>query len=283
MSFRTVQNVQPNYAATDLPVSVPDNNPTGATSTLNIVDSRVIQDINVNVNLTHTYDGDLVLSLITPTNASITLSNRNGSGGDNFTNTTFDDEATTPIAAGSPPYTGSFRPDSALSGADSLPGTGAWKLKVTDLASLDTGTINSWSLTLTFPSQTCPGIPTPPPVPDGTTGQGMRATRTNPSGSAVHLTWDVSTCTASNYHLLYGSLSSVATHVLAGGVCGLGPLGVYDWSGLPGGNIWWLVVSDDSAGKEGSWGKDGSGAPIGGTTPSNLCGNSSRTNSGTCP
>lgn len=282
-SFRTGQNAQSSFTATDTPVSIPDNNATGGTSTLNVNDSRIVQDVNVTANLTHTYDGDLVLSLITPTNAAITLSNRRGQGGDNFTNTIFDDEATTPISSGAPPYTGSFRPDSPLTAADNIAGTGAWKLKVVDQASLDTGTINSWSLALTFPAQTCPPPGSPPPVPDGSFGQGMRATRTGPTGNTVHLTWDATTCTASNYHLLYGSLQSVAAHTLTGGVCGLGPLGVYDWSGVPSGNLWWLVVGNDSAGKEGSWGTDGSGAPIGGTTPSGLCGNTARSNTGTCP
>ena len=282
-SFRTGQNVQSSFAATDTPVSVPDNNSIGATSTITLNDSRIVQDVNVTANITHTYDGDLVLSLITPTNATITLSNRRGGSGDNFTNTTFDDEALVPISSGSPPYNGAFRPESPLSAADNIAATGAWKLKVVDQAALDTGTINSWSLALTFPAQTCPPAGTPPPVPDGSFGQGMHAARTDPSGSIVHLTWDVATCTASNYHLLYGNLASVAVPTVTGGTCGLGPLGAYDWTGVPSGNLWWLVVSDDSAGKEGSWGTTSAGAPIGGTTPSNICGNTARSNTGTCP
>lgn len=283
-SFRTVQNVQPTFTSVDTPVSIPDSpNATGGTSTINMTDTRIVQDVNVKANITHTYDGDLLLSLITPTNASITLSNRQGNGGDNFTNTIFDDEAATAIGSGAPPFTGSFRPDSPLTAGDNISASGAWKLKVVDQAAADTGSITSWSLILTFPSQTCaPGV-TPPPVPDGSFGQGMRASRVGSSGSTVHLTWDATTCAASNYHLIYGALSSVASHTLAGGVCGLGPQGIYDWGGVPAGNLWYAVVSDDSGGKEGSWGTDGSGAPIGGTTPSNVCGMTSRTNSGTCP
>ena len=282
-SFRTGQNVQPSFSATDTPVSIPDNSSTGGTSTITLSDTRVVQDVNVTANITHTYDGDLVLSLITPTNASITLSNRRGSAGNNFTNTTFDDEATTPIASGTPPFSGSFRPDSPLTAADGLTASGAWRLKVVDQASADTGTITAWSVAFTFPSQTCPPGASPPPVPDGSFGQGMRATRIGAAGTSVHLTWDVTTCTASNYHLLYGGLSSVASHAVTGSVCGLGPLGAYDWSGVPAGNVWWLVVGNDSAGREGSWGKDGAGGHIGGTTPSNVCGNTTRSNTGTCP
>ena len=97
-------------------------------------DAQTVQDVDVNVNITHTWDGDLVLSLITPTGTVVPLSNRRGSSGDNYTNTVFSDEAATPISGGSPPFTGSFRPESPLSVADGGSSLGAWRFKVVDQA-----------------------------------------------------------------------------------------------------------------------------------------------------
>src|SRR5439155_9106721 len=127
--------------------------------------------------------------LLTPTNVSIALSSRRGSSGDNYTNTVFDDEATTPISSGTAPFTGSYRPESPLSAADGIGAAGAWKLSVNDGASLDTGSINSWKLTLTYPLP-CAPTAAPPPAPDGTFGSAMTALRSDASGSSIRVTWD---------------------------------------------------------------------------------------------
>ena len=61
-------------------------------------------------------------------------------------------------------------------------------------------------------------------------------------------------CGAAGHHIEYGPLASVAGHVYAGQVCGLdtsGSFGGFD----PGGGSWFfLVVGDDAAGVEGSYG-----------------------------
>ena len=84
------------------------------TSTLSIAGSGTIQDLDVRIpDMTHTFDGDLEITLIGPGGSpSVTLVNNRGSSGDNFTNTVFDDEAATAISAGAAPFTGSFRPES---------------------------------------------------------------------------------------------------------------------------------------------------------------------------
>ncbi len=153
--FTTGANVSPEYPATGAPVPIPDNNPTGATSTITVADNKTVLDVNVVVNITHPYTGDLVISLITPTNQTITLANRRGGGGDNFVSTLFDDEAATAIASGTPPFTGSFRPDQPLAATDGINAAGAWRLRVVDQAGADVGTINSWTLHLTYPAEAC--------------------------------------------------------------------------------------------------------------------------------
>jgi subtilisin-like proprotein convertase family protein len=272
-AFVTLANSDANINSADTPVSIPDNNPTGATSTINVPQAATVQDVNVTVNITHTWDGDLTLSLLTPTNASITLSTHHGNSGDDYTNTIFDDEATTPISSGAPPYTGSFRPDSPLTAADGINASGNWRLKVVDDAGQDIGTINTWNLRLTLPTGTCPAGNPPAPA---------TALAASAITGGLHLTWGAGACPAPNYHLLYGSLAGLSTYALAGSVCGLGPTGSFDWSALPAGDLWFVVVSDNAAATEGSWGLSSTGERNG-TAASAACGFTQRSNAGTCP
>jgi len=153
------------YTSTDVPQAIPDNNATGITSSLSIPDALSITDINVNLNLAHTFVGDLIITLTHPDGVTTsTLVSRQGSGGDNFTNTIFDDEATVPvlsIADITPvmaPFSGSYLPDNPLSIFDGENMHGTWLMNVADLAVVDLGRLNAWSLIVeSRPS----GIPEP--------------------------------------------------------------------------------------------------------------------------
>ena len=103
-----------------------------------------------------------------------------------------------------------------------------------------------------------------------------------PDGSSIGLTWDVSGCTSAGYKAVYGSLLSVSTYAVGGAACNLGTSGSANWVGVPAGDLWYFVVSEDGAGVEGSWGP-GNGAPADGTTSSATCGDITRNNSGSCP
>ena len=143
--------------ATDTPVAIPDNNSAGASSFISIDAAFPILDVDVLVNITHTYTGDLELLLISPTGTTVSLSDRHGGSGDNFTDTVFDDEAGAPISGGSAPFTGSYQPDGALSTLDGQLPTGVWTFKVVDRAGIDTGNIEGWQLRLTLDSP-CDGL-----------------------------------------------------------------------------------------------------------------------------
>ncbi|MCS7033439.1 MAG: proprotein convertase P-domain-containing protein, partial [Phycisphaerae bacterium] len=98
------------------------------------------------------------LYLISPAGTRIELSTDNGGSGDNYTNTIFDDSAPLPITSGTPPFTGSFRPEQPLSTLIGENGNGTWKLEVTDDLAGFGGTLNSWSINLqtTEPNQLTP-------------------------------------------------------------------------------------------------------------------------------
>ncbi|MCI0360864.1 MAG: S8 family serine peptidase [Planctomycetaceae bacterium] len=108
-----------------------------------------IADLNVRLNITHTYDSDLFIELRHPSGLTVLLVNRRGGSGNNFLDTILDDEAATAIAAGTAPFAGSFRPESALSAFDGRSALGTWRLRVYDAAYQDIGTLNSWSLIVT--------------------------------------------------------------------------------------------------------------------------------------
>src|SRR5439155_9293749 len=110
-------------------VSIPDNNAAGVTSSITLTDARVVEDINVAVSISHSLGSQLVLTLIAPNGATVTLSNKRGFGA-NFTDTLFDDEAATPIASGASPFTVAFRPETRLSAIAGISAAGIWTLKV---------------------------------------------------------------------------------------------------------------------------------------------------------
>ncbi|MDO9207007.1 MAG: Ig-like domain-containing protein, partial [Sulfuricurvum sp.] len=117
-------------------------------SAINITDSGTIQDLNVQINLTHSWDGDLNISLVAPNGTVIGLSSYNGGSGNNYSNTLFDDEAVTSITSGAAPFSGIFRPEGLLSGLDGLEMQGTWVLRISDDAGADWGTLLSWSVTI---------------------------------------------------------------------------------------------------------------------------------------
>jgi subtilisin-like proprotein convertase family protein len=124
------------------------------------------QIANVTLDVLHTWDGDIALFLIGPGGQVLELSSGNGGSGNNFTNTVLSDNAPIFITAGSPPFTGNFRPEGRQTNTSppfsnaNPPGTftfastfngtnadGVWTLLINDFVGGDIGTINSWSIT----------------------------------------------------------------------------------------------------------------------------------------
>ncbi|RHW24293.1 hypothetical protein D0Z08_25625 [Nocardioides immobilis] len=107
-----------------------------------------LYDLDVTINIAHPFVGDLIVTL-SYGNHTVLLTNRRGGGGDNYTNTRFNDGAASHISAGTAPFTGDFRPEQSLNAFDDLNPSGVWVLKVTDAVTHDTGTLQSWSMKFT--------------------------------------------------------------------------------------------------------------------------------------
>lgn len=137
------------------PERIPPQGTQGTLSkSLTVSDARAIRDVNVRLTLSHTFDGDLRISLISPQGTTIILSDKRGGDGNDFTATLFDDEATLGISAGTAPFSraGGYRPDQALSTIDGQSAAGTWTLLIQDTVALNTGELISWALDFTLQS-----------------------------------------------------------------------------------------------------------------------------------
>ena len=112
-------------------VTIPDNDPSGVSSTIGIAASGTTQELQVDVDITHTFIGDLKVELTAPSGQQAVLHNRLGGSRDNLIRTY--DSASNP----------------GLATLVGQPVQGNWVLHVTDLAGLDIGKLNKWSLELT--------------------------------------------------------------------------------------------------------------------------------------
>ena len=134
--------------------NVPDY-PNTATFSLNVsglnpptLDTSNFGLESVCINVNHTWDSDLEISLIAPDGTSIVLTSGNGGSGDNYNNTCFDDVSATSIVNGSAPFTGSFRSQEDLGYINNgQNGNGTWKLFFRDMWSQDSGYCFNWSIT----------------------------------------------------------------------------------------------------------------------------------------
>ncbi len=153
-SFETGKYATKNFVSTDVPKDIKDWQTTY--SNIIVTDKKTINKVIVTIgNITHPFDEDLDIYLIAPDNTSVELSTDNGSAGDNYINTVFDDDANTSIVNGIAPFTGTFKPEGSLSVLKGKNAQGTWKLKVFDDDWNYQGTLNSWSLTLIYVPQPC--------------------------------------------------------------------------------------------------------------------------------
>jgi subtilisin-like proprotein convertase family protein len=132
--------------------AIPDDSAAGLVSTINVPGPGVVKDLDVRVNINHSWVGDLRVDLTGPDGTTVRLAEHPGgpdNGGQNFVNTVFDDEAATSISAAAAPYTGRFRPQNdQLERFNGKSQQGDWTLRVRDLFEGDTGILGSWGTDL---------------------------------------------------------------------------------------------------------------------------------------
>lgn len=133
--------------------AIPDNNPMGVSSEINITEAGQIASLALDVDVAHTYRGDLRITL-THGARTVTVVDRVGAGEDNL------------VEAFS------------LADFNGEDATGVWRLTVVDTARADTGTLNTWGLRITRCAGSCGSSETTRhyenttarDIPDNTTG-----------------------------------------------------------------------------------------------------------------
>ena len=149
---------------------IPDNgctSATGVTSTITVSGqptSLASSAIRVRVDISHNYDEDLIVFLVSPGGNILRLIAGNGNNGDNFLNTVFWDGAAAILPTIGAPFTGQYKPigNSGITttcgmipdvttfgamGGGTINPNGVWTLRLFDQAFADQGQLNNWGIT----------------------------------------------------------------------------------------------------------------------------------------
>lgn len=146
--------------STDTPVDIPIvANTTPFISSITLTSTNLVTDVNVTVDISHTWVNDMTISLISPTGTEIQLVARPCTNASLLDiNATFDDSGSVIVCGNNPAISGTVKPIQQLSGFNGQPINGVWKLKVLDPYNEDGGAINSWSLNVCSLSQAVLGV-----------------------------------------------------------------------------------------------------------------------------
>jgi extracellular elastinolytic metalloproteinase len=111
-------------------VAIPDKDVEGISDTIAIAEDGRVGGVRVEVDITHTFVGDLRVALVAPSGREAVLHDRTGGGRDTLIET---------FASGDLP---------ALAGLAGEEIAGRWVLRVSDQAGRDVGKLNRWALSL---------------------------------------------------------------------------------------------------------------------------------------
>lgn len=152
------------------PLNIPDNYPPGVNDVISITDQRMLVEVRLYLNISHSYVGDLVVTLTNlNTQHTITVINRPGSSQyhcryDNII-TILGDAAAQPVddkcAAYPNAISGIYLPSESLQVFNSQTVNGNWRVNVSDHFVNDTGTLNHWCLE----AKLADAMPAPSPSP----------------------------------------------------------------------------------------------------------------------
>ena len=150
-AFRTGSVNCGNVASTNVPVAISASGTPTVTSTLSIPSGGVISDVNVNLNIPHTWVNDLTVTLTSPAGTAVELftAKCDAQNGNINVLATFDDSGS-PLVCNPGPnpagISGIISPDNPLSAFNGENSTGTWTLTLLDSFNQDGGSITAWSL-----------------------------------------------------------------------------------------------------------------------------------------
>lgn len=131
MQFDAIDQPQGPVVLEEAPgTHIPDNDPSGINRSLSTTASGSVGSVEVSLDITHSWIGDLLVSLRSPEGTVVTLHNKSGRNADNIVKT----------------YTAANTP--ALSNLEGEQIQGSWQLHVSDHEGEDLGKLNEWSITI---------------------------------------------------------------------------------------------------------------------------------------
>ena len=136
----------------DPQLPIPDADTSGVTDTINVPDSFTIGDLNVDLQVTHTWIWDLIVE-IEHNGVIVRLWNQD-CGSEDDIDVVFDDEGVALVCAS--PTAGTFIPTEALAAFNGMDSAGDWTIWVSDNALPDPGTLVHWSLHIDEAVPPCP-------------------------------------------------------------------------------------------------------------------------------
>ncbi|WP_169630215.1 S8 family serine peptidase [Flavobacterium humi] len=121
-----------------------------ATVPVTVTGGLTIGDINVNVNITHTYIQDMTIYLQGPAaiGSPIVYLFEEACGDNDNINCVVDDEGSAPACSGNPAISGNVTPSQPLSSLNGLVADGIWTLHVEDPYNGDGGVVNGFGLSI---------------------------------------------------------------------------------------------------------------------------------------
>jgi len=137
------------YGSLDTPLAIPNSTPTGVTSVINITDNYTIQDIDIEVHITHTWTREVGIDLTHPSATMVTLKQYiAGSPSDvNHIHTIFDDQGI-PFDEDQIPLNIRMQPQGPGTLADfaGFPIDGNWRLIAADYSGAEFGDLEAWAI-----------------------------------------------------------------------------------------------------------------------------------------
>ena len=146
-SFTTIRINCDVKSAGGLPLAISSSGTPTISSKITFFEDLPVSDLNVNLDIDHSFLADLVVSLTSPQGTTVTLIS-NSCGDLRNVQATFDDDAASFVCGSDvgAAVSGTVRPLGSLSSFNGESILGDWVLRISDNASSDGGALNSFSL-----------------------------------------------------------------------------------------------------------------------------------------
>ncbi len=141
------------FTATDFSnASIASVSNSSASVPVTVTGGYTIGDLNVDLNLTHTYVQDMTISLRGPAaiGSPVIILLKEPCGDNDNINCTLDDDGGVPACSGNPSISGNIAPFESLSALNTLPADGEWTLLVDDPYNGDGGSVNTFRINLCY-------------------------------------------------------------------------------------------------------------------------------------